>query len=89
MYQKFSTDLSTQEIYANGDELALFCGKDRDEKGNKIYTYPETTKELIAVLKNPVLVSDDEAINAQIRDYAKKITARRLINVDKKTTEYD
>jgi methylase of polypeptide subunit release factors len=89
MYQKFSTDLSTQKIYASGNELATMYWKDRDENGNKIYTYPPSEKELVAILHNPVLITDHFAVMKQITDYAKNQTVMALINKQKKTTEYD
>ena len=89
MHQSFNKDLTLQEIYASGKELAPIMGKDRDAHGNKIYTYPEEQKELVATLHHPVLVSDMSAIMEQIKTYAARETALLLINKPAKTTEYE
>ncbi len=46
MYQKFSTDLSTQEIYASGNELACFVGKIETKKAIKYIPILKQPKNL-------------------------------------------
>ena len=87
MIIKFDRNLSTQEIYANGEELASTMGMDRDSEGNKIYTYPETEKILVAKIKNPVLMTDIHKIASMepsIRD-----TIMQLLKSNTTITEYD
>ena len=88
MYQRFSPDLATHEIYANGIELALHLWQDRDTEGNKIRTHPDTEKMLVTTIQKPVLVSDTRKV-MQIKEYATRETANLLIQKPKKITEYD
>lgn len=89
MYQHFSNDLSTQHIYANGNELATMMGHDRYPDGTKRYLFPATEKELVAIIRDPVLVSDINAILNQIKEYAAQQTALALIGKTSKITAYD
>ncbi len=89
MYQKFNEDLSKQEIYANGRELATIMWMDRDEEGKKVYSYPDTEKALVATIEDPVLVSDSSAILQQVKEYFARETALLLISKWYKVTEYD
>lgn len=89
MYQKFSKNLETQELYANGRELATIMGLDRDTQGNKVTTYPESEKKLVATIDSPVLVSDPGAVMQQITDYTARETALLLISKPSKITEYE
>lgn len=88
MYQRFNKDLTTQEIYLNGSELATIGGKDRDEQWNKVYSYPESQKELVATLNNPVLVTDHLKVIQDVTDYARQQTVLALIGKQHKITEY-
>lgn len=89
MYQSFSKNLDKHDIYLQGTEVATMWGKDRDEEWNKIYSYPETTKEHVATLHNPVLVSDFPKAVKEITDYANQQVAIALIGKLNKTTEYN
>lgn len=88
MYQKFSDDLSTLEIHAQGKEIAAMMWRDRDENGAKVYDYPDTQTELVARLQDPVLVTDSYKV-LQISDYIKRETALALMNKSRKITHYD
>lgn len=88
MLQKFSTDLSTQEIYAQGSELATMMGKDRDEHGEKVYTYDDKQSLLVSTIPNPVLLSDSYKVQ-QISDYIARETTLALLNKPRKITSFD
>lgn len=88
MYQYFTSDLSEQQIFAQGNELATMLGKDRDAKGNKIYTYDDAEKVLVSTLPQPVLVSDTWQV-MQVKDYITRETVNLLINKSRKITEYN
>jgi len=89
MYQSFSKNLDEHKIYLQWTEVATMWGKDRDSKGNKIYDYPDTTKEHVATLHDPVLVSDFPKAVKEISDYASQQVAIALIGKLNKTTEYN
>lgn len=55
---RFDRDLKTQRIIANGGELAAIMGMDRDELGNRVYTYPKEKEVAVAAMEDPVLVTD-------------------------------
>jgi methylase of polypeptide subunit release factors len=59
MWMKFNEDLTRQEVYANGNELAWYLGRDRDSKGNKVYTHPTDKKIHLVTFHNPTLVTDE------------------------------
>lgn len=88
MKYSFDKDLTKQEIYATGPELAETMWKDRDEDWNKVYYYPHTQEQLVATLDNPVLITDNEKI-AQLNDYVAKETIRLLQQKPMRIVEYD
>lgn len=87
MIQRFSEDLSKQEIYANGAELAQMLGFDRDEKGNRVYTWPNDKKVLVHTFDDPILATDDYRIG-QIEPCTKRYTINALFQSGLKITEY-
>lgn len=87
MIQIFSEDLSRQEIYAHGAELAQMLGFDKDETGNRVYSWPKEKKVLVHVFEDPVLATDDYRIG-QIEPCTKRYTVNALFQSDLKITEY-
>ncbi|HRS42892.1 MAG TPA: methyltransferase [Candidatus Diapherotrites archaeon] len=87
MILKFSKDLKKQEIFANGNELAAILAKDRDEKGNRKYTWPDDVTQHVVTIDNPVLVTDNYRIcqfEPTLRD-----TIFALYSSPVKITEYN
>jgi hypothetical protein len=64
----FDSNLSHQDIYATGPELAETMSKDRDAEGNRIYEYPYTQEQFVTSIENPVLMTDDYKF-FHIKDY--------------------
>lgn len=60
---KISKGLKKQEIWAVGQEIVSILGEDRDEKGGKRHTLPDTEKRLVAEIYDPILLTDINAIN--------------------------
>lgn len=87
MIIKFTKDLKKQNIYANGSELASMMGMDRDKKGNKVYSYPETKTKFVATINNPVLITDTYQMFQF--DPITRDTLQALFSSDKRTIEYD
>ena len=87
MKRIFTNDLSEQHIYAEGIELATVMWKDMDADGNRIF-YTGTETELVAVLKNPVLMTDLHKIS-QIEDYIKKVAVEILYSKAERGVEFD
>ena len=86
MFTKISQNLKTQEIWANGVELASIMGHDRNKK-RRILTFPESEKELVHTFKNPVLLTDNYKIGQlkpEIRD-----TIFSLFSNKPRIVEYD
>ncbi|MFZ2151399.1 MAG: methyltransferase [Candidatus Absconditicoccaceae bacterium] len=88
MKLKFNRDLSQQEIYATGPELAETMGHDRDDNGNRIYEYPHTKEQFVTVLENPVLMTDDYKFY-NIKDYIARQTVQLLLRKPMTIVEYD
>ncbi len=88
MKLKFDRDLSRQEIYATGPELAETMGKDRDDNGNRIYEYPHTKEQFVTELENPVLMTDDYKL-FNIKDYIARQTVQLLLRKPMTIVEYD
>jgi hypothetical protein len=87
MIMEFDTALKTQKILAQGSELCSVLGKDRDEQGQRQYTLPDDVTELVAVLQDPVLMTDLHKIaqlEPRIRD-----TVAKFCESPKKATRYD
>lgn len=87
MIQCFEPDLSRVDIFGNGDELAQILGKDRDQKGQRVRSYPETEFIYYASLTNPVLVTDKHKIS--LLDPIKRDTVDALYSRDIKITHYN
>ena len=85
---KFDRELNTQEIYATGPELSETMGHDRDDNGNRIYEYPHTKEELVAVLEDPVLMTDDWKL-FNIQNYIARQTVQLLLRKPMTIVEYD
>ncbi len=88
MLHKFAPDLSQDSIYAQGTELATIMGKDKDDTGNRIYTYSKDCIMHVADLLHPVLVTDRNKIN-QIQEYIKRETVSTLFDSPFITIDYD
>jgi hypothetical protein len=58
----FDRDLTSETIYANGDELAIVLGRDKDADGNRVYSWPREEKEHLVTFQDPVLVTDNYRI---------------------------
>ena len=93
MIIKVSPDLKTQQIWANGVELASIMGKDQ-LKGKRILTYPENKKLLVTEFKNPVLMTDTHKIfnlKPTLRDslFALYNSKPRIVEYDGVSTFWD
>ena len=88
MKYSFDKDLTKQEIYATGPELAETMWKDRDEEWNNVYYYPHENEQLVSTLDNPVLMKKNKKI-AQLNDYIAKETIRLLQQKPMRIVEYD
>ena len=86
MIIKVSSDLKTQEIWANGVELASIMGHDR-ERGKHVFTYPLNKEKFVVAMKNPVLLTDNFRI-AKLRP-ALRDTVFSLFNERPRIVEYD
>ncbi len=62
MIIEFSDELDTMNVYAQGKELASMFAQDKDEQGQRVYTWPKTKKQLIYSFSNPVLLTDNFCI---------------------------
>jgi release factor glutamine methyltransferase len=87
MLIKFSDDLKKQEIYANGPELAQKMGIDRDEAGNRVYTWPDSKVQYLHTFENPVLMRDHYKVS-QIEDTVLRDTIFALYESRRKIVEY-
>lgn len=88
MLHKFAPDLSKDSIYAQGSELATIMAQDKDEQGNRVYTYPKDKTMYVVDLPNPDLVTDRYKIN-QIAEYIKRETVQALFDSPFITIDYD
>jgi len=88
MILHFNKDLSRQDVYANGVELASLMGMDRDVHGNRVRTWPKDVRRYVYSFDDPVLVTDNHRIgnitNPTLRD-----TLFALMGSAVKTTDYD
>lgn len=84
----FDTDLTRQDIYATGPELAETMGKDRDTQGNRIYEYPHTEEQFVTTIEHPVLMSDDYKF-FHVKDYIARQTVQLLLQKPMRIVEYD
>lgn len=87
MLMRVSSDLSKQEIWAEGNELVTILGRDRDESGRRIHTRPYSEKEFVAEIKRPLLLTDIYAIS-RLKP-AKRDTVFALYGRYPRTVEYD
>lgn len=89
MLHKFNSDLSTHEIYWQGNELPALLARDTDEDWNRVYSLPNTETQLVASFADPVLVTDNEKIS-QLSDYTTRNTIHTLLQQSKLVSiEYD
>ena len=88
MLHKFAPDLSNDAIYAQGNELATVMAHDKDEEGNRIYTYPKDKTLHVVDIPNPVLVTDRYKIH-QIPEYITRETVHTLFDSPFITIDYD
>jgi len=87
MIIRFNAELTRQDIFANGNELAQIMGKDKDRKGKRVYIRPESEELYVTTFRNPVLVTDNYKIGnlrPELRD-----TVFALFTSPVKITEYD
>ncbi|MBI4919630.1 class I SAM-dependent methyltransferase [archaeon] len=87
MIIKFNSELTKQEIYANGDDLSRALALDKDEKGNRVYTWSKDKRKQVVIFDKPVLVTDNHKIgqlNPTLRD-----TVFALFSYPLKITEYE
>ena len=84
----FNKELSKQEIYATWPELAETMWHDKDETGNRVYSYPHTQEQFVISLDNPVLMTDNEKIS-KLKNYITKETIRLLLQKPMRIVEYD
>ncbi len=87
MIIKFNSNLTEQEIYANGDDLSRALAMDKDERGSRVYTWPKDKRKLVVTFDNPLLVTDAHKIcqlNPALRD-----TVFALFSYPLKITEYE
>jgi len=87
MIQQFESDLSRVDIFGNGDELAQILGRDRDENGQRVRTYPETESLYYSSFSDPILVTDKYKIS--LLDPVKRDTVDALYSRDIKITLYE
>jgi len=93
MIIKVNPDLTKQEIWANGDELAGIMGKDRN-KGKRVITYPSSKKLFVHTFKNPFLMTDNfkiSKLNPTQRDtlFALYASRPRIVEYDGVSTFWD
>jgi len=93
MIIKVSQDLKTQEIYANGAELANMMGKDM-KNGKRVLSYPLDKKQHVWTLKNPILLTDNYRISKlspTIRDtiFALYTSRPRIVEYDSVSVLWD
>lgn len=88
MKLSFDKELSRQDIYATGPELAETMGKDRDTEGNRIYEYPHTEVQFVTTIEHPVLMSDDYKF-FNIKDYIARQTVQLLLQKPMRIVQYD
>jgi release factor glutamine methyltransferase len=93
MYMEFNRDLTRQDVYANGAELANIMGRDRDRAGNRVYTYPKNEKMHVVSFDKPILVTDNYKIGklpAALRDtvFALFASPQRITHYDGTTLEF-
>jgi tRNA1(Val) A37 N6-methylase TrmN6 len=87
MILRFTKTLDNLDVFANGKELARIMGKDKDEKGNRVYDWPESEEQYVASFQDPVLVTDLHKIallEPSLRD-----TVNALYGSAIKRTEYE
>lgn len=87
MLMRINSDLSKQEIWAEGNELVSILGRDRDKNGNRIYVRPYSQKEFVAEIKNPILLTDIHAISKL--EPRKRDAVFALYGSHPRTVEYD
>lgn len=87
MILRYARDLSTQTIVAHGQELASVCALDRNEQGERVYTWPDSKTKDIATILKPVLVTDDQT--RQKLSPTVRITIQKLFQSPLVRTEYD
>ncbi len=86
MILEFSDSLDAQTILAQGAELASVMGRDRDESGARVYTWPDSETALVATIADPVLITDHHRIaqlSPRIRD-----TVFKLFESPRRTTSF-
>jgi len=87
MIIKFDKEITRQEIYANGAELAQIMGIDKDKHGKRVHTWPKRKKLHVVTFDNPVLVTDNYKIGQL--EPALRDTVFALYASPIKTTDYD
>lgn len=87
MIIRFNKNLTKQNFYANGEELASVMGLDKNEKGQRVYDYPTTKEIYVTTINNPVLVTDHFKIAEM--DPVTRDTIFKLFESSIKITKFD
>jgi tRNA1(Val) A37 N6-methylase TrmN6 len=87
MIVQFNYDLTTESIYANGNELAQIMGLDRDEDGRKVESFSPETRMYVTSIRNPVLVTDIYRIS--MLEPVMRDTVAALLASPVRTTEFE
>lgn len=93
MIIKISPDIKTQEIWANGVELASIMGLDR-KNGKRVITCPVSEKKYVYTFHNPLLMTDNYRIgklNPTMRDtlFALYSSRPRIVEYDSVNVFWD
>ena len=90
MIIEFDRELTRQNIYANGKELASIMGMDRDGTGGRVYDYPLSERRFVAAIDGPVLCTDYfEIAQLGVDDPVLRDTVMALYGSAFRTTIYD
>jgi len=87
MIIRFNEELSEQQIFANGNELASVMGQDKDEQGKRVYSYPKEKEIHVVTFQNPTLVTDTYKI-AQLEPTLRD-TVFKLLESPIRITQYN
>lgn len=90
MILKFDHALTSLEVYAQGAELAMIMGQDRDAQGRRVYSHPDDHILRVAQFQDPVLITDNHKIGALgALDPVQRDTVLALYGMKSRTTSYD
>jgi precorrin-6B methylase 2 len=90
MILSFDRDMTRMDVHANGTELAAIMGMDRDERGERVHTYPRDKSMYVTSFDQPVLATDTHRIAALgEQDPVLRDTVFALYGTGERITEYD